>query len=342
MTNAHALILASKWTNAESRRRESLRAAHEQDAEVLCDLLSSYLKLKSSRKGRISALTVSAYQESVRRFLAYSGPPGSPRLALNQLTPEDFELWLLAMQAEGLSANSVKRHLYGVRNLMKALVWTHALPSDPSGGVSPPSDATPAHARKQALSRAQVRDLLALPGNHDNSLVAARDAALLTLGVSAGLRAAEIVGLDVEDVDLVSQLLRVRGKGGKLRRVPLTPGVRAILAQWLTLRRSLSAPETAFLVALSNNHHGRRLTTRGARHIAGGYYFQLGLPAELWGLHTLRRTAGTHLYRATRDLHVVADVLGHSSVSTSAIYAKMDSEVRREALEKMESERADH
>jgi integrase/recombinase XerC len=59
----------------------------------------------------------------------------------------------------------------------------------------------------------------------------------------------------------------------------------------------------------------------------------------MWGLHTLRRTAGTHLYRATKDLHVVADLLGHASVNTSAIYAKMDMETRRDALEKMEKMR---
>ncbi|MFC6590973.1 tyrosine-type recombinase/integrase [Deinococcus lacus] len=60
----------------------------------------------------------------------------------------------------------------------------------------------------------------------------------------------------------------------------------------------------------------------------------------MWGLHTLRRTAGTHLYRATRDLHVVADLLGHSSVTTSAVYAKMDSDVRREAITALDTLRA--
>lgn len=334
-----ALQLASKWTSAENRRREGLRAAHAQDAATLVDLMATYIRMKSSRKGRTSELTLKAYAESVRQFLTFTGPPESPSRALNQLTAEDFELWLLHLQATDLKPNTVKRHLYGVRNLMKALVWANVLKSDPSAGVRPPSDPTPAHANKQALSQKQIRALLALPHelHPGDGIQANRDTLLILLGGTLGLRAAEIVGLDVSDVDLASETLVIRGKGGKVRRVPLTAGVVTVLGQWLGSRRAVVAEvgerTPALLVSLSRNHLGGRLSTDGARYIAATYYQALGLPPEMWGLHTLRRTAGTHLYRATRDLHVVADLLGHSSVTTSAIYAKMDTEVRREALE---------
>jgi integrase/recombinase XerC len=136
------------------------------------------------------------------------------------------------------------------------------------------------------------------------------------------------------------------GKGGKRRTVPLGKGLLDLGGRWLEVRRGLELRgeleqgEPALLVSLSrNDSRGRRLTPDGGRYVAKGYYLALGLPPELWGLHTLRRTAGTHLYRATRDLHVVADVLGHASVNTSAIYAKMDMDVRRDALEAMEAMR---
>jgi site-specific recombinase XerC len=345
-TPGTALQLASKWASAENRRREGLRAAHGQDAGTLIDLTTTYMRLKSSRKGRTSELTLKAYAESVRQFLAFTGPPESPSRALNQLTAEDFEVWLLHMQDAGLKANTVKRHLYGVRNLMKALVWAGVLKADPSAGVSPPSDPTPAHARKRALTQRQMRALLALPAelHADDGVQASRDALLLALGGTLGLRAAELVGLDLNDVDLSGSSLTVRGKGGKLRVVPLTSGVKTLLQGWLLARRAVdtggSARSPALLVSLSSLNYGGRLSTDGARFIASRYYLHLGLPPEMWGLHTLRRTAGTHLYRATRDLHVVADLLGHASVTTSAIYAKMDVDVRREAVEAMEKLRA--
>jgi integrase/recombinase XerC len=113
-----------------------------------------------------------------------------------------------------------------------------------------------------------------------------------------------------------------------------------VLEGWLTSRRALELTgkigSSALLVSFQPRAYGQGLSTNGARQIAARYYSAVGLPLEMFGLHTLRRTAGTHLYRATRDLHVVADILGHSSVNTSAIYAKMDTDVRLEALEKLE------
>lgn len=334
-----ALQLASRWSSPENRRREGLRAAHSQDGATLIELMTSYIRLKSSRKGRTSELTLKAYAESVRQFLTFTGPPEAPSRALNQLSAEDFEVWLLHMQEAGLKPNTVKRHLYGVRNLMKALVWANVLKADPSAGVAPPPDPTPAHARKRALTRDQLRELLALPAelHPGDGVQASRDALLLVLGGTLGLRAAEIVGLDVVDVDLSGEALTVRGKGSKTRVVPVPAGVRASLERWLLARRAVKTHSAALLVSLSSLNFGGRLSTDGARFIAQAYYRHLGLPPEMWGLHTLRRTAGTNLYRATRDLHVVADVLGHASVTTSAIYAKMDSEVRREALEAAEA-----
>lgn len=333
------LQLASKWAGPENRRREGLRAAHLQDAGALIDLTTTYIRLKSSRKGRTSELTLKAYAESIRQFLAFTGPPDSPSRALNQLTGEDFEVWLLHLQEAGLKPNTVKRHLYGVRNLMKALVWANVLKVDPSAGVSPPADAA-AHSRKRALTQAQLRDLLALPtGLHpQDSLRASRDLLLLVLGGTLGLRAAEIVGLNMDDVDLAGGSMTVRGKGGKARVLPLPASVGALLQRWTLIRRAVGTDGAtpALLVSLSRLNYGGRLSTDGARFIAHTYYRHLGLPPEMWGLHTLRRTAGTALYRATRDLHVVADLLGHASVTTSAIYAKMDVDVRREALEAVE------
>ena len=347
-----AITQVSRWSLPETRRREAVRAAHEQDPELLEDLLQHHLTLKSARRAQVSDDTRRLYGLALRKFVAHcAGAHGLARLEIARLEPEDVDGWLVALQQDGLSPNTLASYLYGVRALYRALAWAGAASGNPAAEVKPPRDPTPAHARKSALPPKLYRELAALPESRypADDPRQARDALLLALGGSAGLRAMEICALDAADIDTALGRITVRsGKGGKRRQVPVARALQSALARWAEVRRGLELrgdipqDETALLVSLSSNSsHGRRLTTSGARYIASGYYRAMGLPPELWGLHTLRRTAGTHLYRATRDLHVVADVLGHASVTTSAIYAKMDMDVRREALEKMESLRDD-
>lgn len=345
---SQALAHVSHWTLPETRRRDAVRAAHDQDPDLLEGLLQHHLTLKSARRAQVSDDTRRLYGLALRKFLAHcGGAAGGTRLELTRLEPEDVDGWLVALQGDGLAANTLASYLYGVRALYRALVWAGAAQGNPAAEVRPPRDPTPAHARKSALPPRLYRELTTLPETRypPDDPRRARDALLLALGGSAGLRAMEICALDLSDADLALARITVRtGKGGKRRQVPITRSLLGVLEHWLEVRRGLEvrghvqAEEPSLLVSLSSNQsRGRRLTTSGARFVATGYYRELGLPPELWGLHTLRRTAGTHLYRATRDLHVVADVLGHASVTTSAIYAKMDMDVRREALERMEN-----
>jgi integrase/recombinase XerC len=345
------IVLHTKFQHAENRKRIASRAAHDQDADTLLELVNHYLTLKSARKAQTSDDTRRLYGVAIRRLLEFCSGKNGQRVELGRVEADDLEVWMVGLQAEGLQPSSVATYLNGVRALYRALIWAQAITVNPAMGVRAPRDPTPAHLKKSALSPALYRDLIRAPAakfDVDDPR-RTRDALLLALGGSGGLRAKEIVGLNVADVELgLKRLVVQSGKGGKRRVVPLSTELHAMLNRWLEVRRGLELRleipegEGALLVSISrNNSHGRRLTTDGARFIAKGYYLELGLPSEMWGLHTLRRTAGTHLYRATRDLHVVADVLGHASVNTSAIYAKMDMDVRREALEKMERLRDD-
>ncbi len=340
------LVLSSKFQAADNRKREAVRAAHDQDFTTLVELVNHYLTLKSARKAQMSDDTRRLYAVAIKRFLDFCAGTDGQRLEVTRLEADDVELWLVSLQSEGLQVGSVAAYLNGVRALYRALIWAKAATLNPAGEVKPPRDPTPAHLKKSALSPALYRTLIQTPGTKFgvDDPRQARDALLLSLGGSGGLRAKEIISLNVSDVEIGLKRLTVQaGKGGKKRILPLSSELLSLLKRWLEVRRGLEIraeilkDETALLISISRNQsHGRRLTTGGARFIAKGYYVALGIPSEMWGLHTLRRTAGTHLYRATRDLYVVADVLGHASVNTSAIYAKMDMEVRREALEKME------
>ncbi|GAA4021357.1 hypothetical protein GCM10022631_39390 [Deinococcus rubellus] len=141
---------------------------------------------------------------------------------------------------------------------MRALVWAKVLETDPSASVRPPAESEAAHTRKAALSAATFKTLLALPQQqhpHDPGL-AARDQLLLLLGGQLGLRAAELVGLDVDDLELTLGYLTVRGKGRKVRQVPLTARMVLALKRWLMLRAALNAVSPALLLSLSHGVAG--------------------------------------------------------------------------------------
>jgi integrase/recombinase XerC len=346
---SYQLVLSSRFANPENRKREAVRAAHEQNLETLLELTNHYLTLKSARKAQTSDDTRRLYAVAIKHFLEFCNPETGQQREVTRLEADDIEIFLVHLQAEGIKPSSIGTYLNGIRALYRALMWAKAIATNPASEVKAPKDPTPAHLKKSALSPALYRDLVAAPKEKfdPDDPRRSRDALLLALGGSGGLRAKEIVGLNTTDIELgLKRLVVQSGKGGKRRVIPLSSELFNLLKHWLEVRRGLeilgeiTEEETSLLVSISRNaSHGKRLTTDGARFIAKGYYLAAGLPSEMFGLHTLRRTAGTHLYRATRDLHVVADVLGHASVNTSAIYAKMDMDVRREALEKMEQMR---
>ena len=342
------LVLASRWATPANRRREGLRAAHTQDAAELLDLMTYHLQLKSRNAGEVSPETLKTYAVAVRDFLTFTGPAEQPRFALQSLGEEVVEQYLVHARQRlthdhqsgaHLSLGSLGTYLAGVRALYRALVWAGVCSVNPAAQVRAPRDPTPAHTRKRAIPNDKVRELFAIVAAQSDPVVAARDRALLTLGVTFGLRASEIVSLDVLDIGLSLAELHVRhGKGGRERRIPIPNGALETLRGWIRVRTALQlngdvqADQPALLVSFHRGYYGRRLSVRGLRNVVNTYFAQVGLPPDMWGVHTLRRTAGTRLYRQSRDLHVVSDILGHASVTTSAIYAKLDTQIRREAL----------
>ena len=345
------LVLASRWSYSAARRSQALQAIQQQDVSALCELVTYHVRLKGVAGSDTSARTLRSYHLAIRDFLAWCWS-GSQTLALNQLTSEQIEQYLLHLRtrprhprtpqaqptAERLSADSARTYLYGVRAMTRALVWAGALDEDPTREVRAPRARTAAHERKGALSTSALNELLALPHSLGHAPERqARDAAILVLGARLGLRLDEMVHLDVTDLDVRSARLRVRhGKGQKARTVDIPPGTLAVLRSWLNVRSAVirhgQADHGALLLSFQPAARGQRLSNRGLYSVVSVYGRLLGLDETLRGVHALRRTAGTRLYRATRDLHVVADVLGHASIATSAVYAKLDVNTRRAAL----------
>ncbi len=348
------LVLHSKWSQPDSRKREAARAAHAGDLEALHELLEVYLTKKSARKADTSKLTLALYRTGIARWIGWcSGETALDpnRLELLRVTEDDLETWMVALQERGRDVNAqrepenprlkpgtVAAYLSAVRALYRALIWAGATVNNPALEVKAPRDPGK-RVVKGVLSVAQYNDLTHLPDTRENDALAARDRVIIALGGSLGLRAREMCALDLPDLDFGQKSVTVLGKGSKPRRVPLHANDVAILEAWLEVRRALELEGRitthALLVSFSRSGFGKRLHHAGARYVINAYFSSLG--ARVSGVHVLRRTTGTHLYRATRDLRAVAELLGHADVNTAALYAKLDDEVGREAKDKLEA-----
>jgi site-specific recombinase XerD len=166
-----------------------------------------------------------------------------------------------------------------------------------------------------------------------------RDRVLALLPFYAGLRIAETVGLDVDDIRLSARKgsLRVRGKGATLRELPVHPQLRTELQLWLEERLAWPAAQTT--PALLLNRRSGRLSVRGASGIIAGIATAAGLDNEAITAHVARHTFATTLIRGGTDLVVVADLLGHARLDTVRAYTRPTADDRIKALNLLPTDR---
>ena len=345
------LVPTPAWDDPAKRRVWAVRAASERDVDSLLQLLAYYMMTKGKQRSRTSPKTYQLYDLAVRDWIAWAWPPDAegPRVPLLRATEDDVDRWLADLLDRGghlgedprpLSPSTAAAYLSGLRVFYRALVWAGAVAKSPAAEVRAPRDPTPRNERRPALPHPlYIRLLEHLSGNGARP---ARDRAVVRLMGDAGLRIAEVEALDVRDVDLGEYVVVVRaGKGGKQRTVPMTRSLSSALVEWLGVRRAYAAPgEEALFVNLGRRKaKGRRLRAHSIRRFLERYYRELGFPERYHGAHTLRHLAGTRFYRASRDIHAVAALLGHADVSTSTVYAKMDRSRLKEIVERLVDKR---
>jgi integrase/recombinase XerD len=210
-----------------------------------------------------------------------------------------------------------------LRSFYRHLRRENLLDTDPTAALSSPRRGK---RLPEVLTRGEVQALLASPKGSDPS--ALRDRALLEVMYACGLRASEVIGLDVSDVDLDEGLLRARGKGSKERVVPV--GRAAVTAMRLYVSHGRPAlvrlaPERALFV----NFRGQSLTRQGLYKIVRRHALTVGL-ADRMSPHTLRHTFATHLLSGGCDLRSVQEMLGHADVATTQLYTHLSSERLKE------------
>ena len=256
-----------------------------------------------------AAATRTAYVSDLRGFVEWMGrggvesPAGVDRLHLRR--------YLASLGTRRLARATVARKAAALRSYFGWLTRTGALDADPSTSLRAPSGGG---RLPRVLSGTEMGALLDTPVD---SPIDVRDHAVLELLYAAGLRVSELCGLDRDGVDLRGRTVRVLGKGGKERRVPIHETAAAALSRWLEEGRETMAgpPEAVFV-----NRRGARLGPRDVRRILDARAASPTHP------HALRHTYATHLLDGGADLRVVQELLGHASLATTQIYTHVSKE----------------
>jgi integrase/recombinase XerC len=275
------------------------------------DELAAFLKRLATER-RLSPHTVAAYEHDLRALLAFC-----EREQIGSFKALDsFGVRRFAAEShrKGLSARSVARRLSAVRTFLNYLIETGVLKSNPGVHVQAPK----APRRLPAtLDADQVASLLAISGDEPATL---RDRAMLELFYSSGLRLAELVGLNLGDVDAADRTVRVLGKGSKTRVVPVGKTALAALRDWLAVRCEMAgAGEQAMFVG----QRGRRIGPRMVQKQVNAWAKRQGAPTGVHP-HMLRHSFATHVLESSRNLRAVQEMLGHASLSTTQVYTHLD------------------
>jgi integrase/recombinase XerD len=277
--------------------------------------IDSYLSYLELERG-LAKNTVVSYENDLTQaahFLQKHGAAGWARVTSRQLTA-----WLHWLSDQGFSAATSARKLTAVRMLCRHLVRERVRDDDPTALL-----AGPKFRRRlpRTLTAADMGRLLAAPSGGDPYSV--RDRAMLELLYSSGLRASELTGLSLQQIDLEHGFVRVFGKGSKERVVPLGGQARDAVAAYLSAARPrLVKPRTGSELFISER--GRALSRKTLWIIVRKYAARAGL-ADKIKPHLLRHSFATHLLGGGADLRAIQEMLGHASIGTTQIYTAVES-----------------
>ena len=229
----------------------------------------------------------------------------------------------LALLHRDCAKSTVGRKLAAIRSFFRYLVREGSVPKNPAGLVS-----TPRREKKVPFHLAidEITSLVTAPTGQE--VLALRDRAILETLYSSGLRVSELTSLDVGGVDLAEGLVRVLGKGGKERIVPIGSKARGALSDYLAMRGN-----PPFEAPLMINARGGRLTSRSVGRIVDKYILMLATMKKV-SPHTLRHTFATHLLEGGADLRAIQELLGHASLSTTQKYTHVSIDRLMEVYDK--------
>jgi integrase/recombinase XerD len=300
------------------RAGDAVSAADADDSDArVAEICRRYLDHLTVERG-LAINSLSAYRRDLRRYRAFLR---NREASLDSVDENQISDFLAAIrrgneQHPPLSPSSAARTLVTVRGLHRFAHREGDVATDTARPVRPPQ--SPRRLPK-ALTVSQVEALLAATGTPEGvpeDPAALRACALLELLYGTGARISEAVGLDVDELDLTSGTVRLRGKGAKQRIVPVGSYARTALEGWLVRGRPALEPRGP---AVFVNNRGGRISRQTAWTILQQTADRAGLPAGV-SPHVLRHSFATHLLDGGADVRVVQELLGHASVTTTQVY----------------------
>ena len=293
--------------------------------------IQGYLDHLAIERG-LAGNTLSAYRRDLTRYTAFLVDRGkSEPTEIDEADVRDFVTRLRTGDdgAAGLAASSTARVIAAVHGWHRFCALEGWAPSDPSQGVRPPAKA---RRLPRAMSVDDVARVLVAAGEGEGP-VPLRDKALLELLYATGGRISEVVGVDVDDLDLDPEAgaVRLLGKGRKERVVPVGSFAREAVDAYLVRGRPALAAAGVGTPAVFLNTHGRRLSRQSAWAVLRTAAQRAGIPgADQVSPHMLRHSFATHLLAGGADVRVVQELLGHASVTTTQIYTHVTPDSLRE------------
>ena len=259
---------------------------------------------------RASEHTLNSYQRDISQLITFCSTNKIQQW--NQVQVIDIRNHIANRHRKGLSSKSVQRELSAIRSFYNFLLRKKLLDSNPAQHVRAPKQ------ERKLPKVLDVDQMFGLLEKSPDSVLEIRDLAMFELFYSSGLRLSEMAALELDDIDLAEQSLRVRhGKGEKQRDLPIGSKAVAAIKKWLEYR-----PETSEK-ALFTSNKGRHLSHRNIQLRLDRWCKKIGLPEHVHP-HMLRHSFASHLLESSQDIRAVQELLGHSNISTTQIYTHLD------------------
>ncbi|MEP7327434.1 MAG: tyrosine recombinase XerC [Gemmatimonadota bacterium] len=278
--------------------------------------LKEYLE-HLEKERQVSPNTVKAYRRDLDCWVEFCGRHYEGNWSWETIDRKGLRAFLGELQRKGLTKRSAARALSALRSFYRYLQVHHGMEANPAKRTKIPK----LDRRLPTwMEKGQTEALFAVAESaaETGDFAGLRDFAMLELFYSSGLRLSELAGLDLGDLDLLSDQVKVRGKGRKERIVPVGARAVGVLRRYIERRSQLRSLKPADRRAVFINQRGGRLTGRSIQRAMHRLFDLVG--GERLRVHSLRHTFATHMLDAGADLRAVQELLGHASLSTTQIY----------------------
>lgn len=266
----------------------------------------------------LSKNTVIAYMSDCKSFARFLLERYPESYENGRISVKEARSFLIFLKRNGLKQVSIGRKLDSLKRFGDYLVETSDWKTNPFRELPYPRKE---HYRAEYLSPEEARGLLSFEFNDD--FAGMRDRAMLELFYSCGIRLSELVGIDLKDIRFSERVIRIFGKGGKYRIVPIGKKTESILSEYMETRKNIINTENLSATAgpaVFLNNRGKRITPRSVARIVKSYLLKSSEQQRL-STHSLRHSFATHLLEAGANLRAVQQMLGHSSLKTTQKYA---------------------